>query len=161
MAQNRSQGRSAPLATNRRARHDYHILDTVEAGLALLGTEVKSIRNGKVQLKDSYVAFDRNEAFLVGVHVSPYEHGNRANHDPERRRKLLLQRREIDRLYGQVQAKGLTVIPLSLYLSGNRIKAEIALVSGKKLHDKREAARERELEKERRDALGRARKGRW
>lgn len=143
------------LARNRRVRHDYHILDTLEAGLVLQGTEVKSIREGRIQLKDSYVEFRSGEAFLVGTHVSPYSHGNRENHDPERERKLLLNRREIDRLSGRVLLKGLTVVPLSVYLKGNRIKVEIALVQGKKLYDKRQAEKKRELEREAREAVGR------
>ncbi len=141
------------LATNRRARHDYHILDTFEAGIALRGTEVKSIREGRVQLRDSYVEFRNDEAWLVSAHVSPYSHGNRENHDPERPRKLLLKRREIDRLFGSTQQKGLTVVPLKLYLKGNHIKVELALVQGKKLHDKRAAERERQADREMEEAL--------
>jgi SsrA-binding protein len=136
------------LATNRRARHDYHVLETMEAGLVLLGTEVKSIREGKVQLRDSFVEIRDGEAWMIGAHVSPYTHGNRENHDPDRPRKLLLKRREIERLFGRTLQKGFTVVPLRLYLKGNRIKAEIALVRGKKLHDKREAERQRELDRE-------------
>lgn len=148
-----------PLASNRRARHDYHVLEKLEAGLALLGTEVKSIRNGKIQLKDSYVEFRDGEAFLVGAHVSPYTHGNRENHDPERPRKLLLKRREIDRLAGSVQGKGFTVVPLEVYLKDNRIKVEVGLVRGKQQYDKRLAERERELDREAQAAVGRRRKG--
>jgi len=148
-----------PLASNRRARHDYHVLEKLEAGVALLGTEVKSIRAGKVQLKDSFVEFRGGEAFLVGVHVSPYTHGNRENHDPERPRKLLLKRREIERLAGRIQAKGFTVVPLEVYLKDNRIKVEIGLVRGKQQFDKRLAERERELDREAQAALGRTQKG--
>lgn len=141
------------VATNRRARHEYHILETLEAGLVLSGTEVKGIRTGKVQLRDSFVEFRDGDAWLIATHISPYSHGNRQNHLPERPRKLLLRQREIDRLAGKVQAKGLTVVPLSLYLKGSWIKVEIALVQGKKLHDKRQAERQREQEREAREAI--------
>ena len=143
------------LATNRRARHDYEILETLEAGIVLVGTEVKSAREGRVQLKDSYVEIREGEAFLVGAHISPYSHGNRQNHDPERSRKLLLHQREIERVYGRTTIQGQTCVPLSMYLKGNRIKLEIALAKGKKLYDKRQAARAKELDKEARDAIGR------
>ena len=136
------------LASNRRARHDYHILETLEAGLQLSGTEVKAARNGKVQLKDSFVEMRGGQAWLVGAHISPYSHGNRENHPPERDRRLLLKKRQIDRLFGRTQLKGQTVIPLSVYLKGNWIKVEIALAQGKKLYDKREAIKERELDRE-------------
>jgi len=136
------------LASNRRAQHDYHILETFEAGLLLTGTEVKAARLGKVQLKGSFVEIRDGEAWLVGAHISPYSHGNRENHPPERDRKLLLKRRQIDRLMGRSQIKGQTVIPLSIYLKGNWIKMEIALAEGKKQYDKREAIRERELDRE-------------
>jgi SsrA-binding protein len=137
-----------PLASNRRARHDYHVLETVEAGIQLAGTEVKSAREGRVQLKDSYVDFKDGQAFLVGAHISPYSHGNRENKEPERVRKLLLKKREIGRLFGRTQLKGLTVVPLSMYLKGNWVKVEIALVQGKKTFDKREAEKTRELDRE-------------
>jgi SsrA-binding protein len=137
-----------PLASNKRARHDYHVLETFEAGIQLAGTEVKSVREGRVQLKDSYVEFKDGQAYLVGAHVSPYSHGNRENRDPERVRKLLLKKREIDRLFGRTQLKGLTVVPLAVYLKGNWIKVELALVQGKKLYDKREAEKTRELDRE-------------
>ena len=141
------------LAANRRARHDYHIHDRFEAGLALTGTEVKAARSGKVQLREGFVELKDGQAFLVGVHISPYSHGNRENHVPDRPRKLLLKRREIERLYGRTRAKGFTVVPLALYLKGNLVKVEIALVSGKKLYDKRQTERERELDREAREAL--------
>jgi SsrA-binding protein len=146
-----------PLASNRKARHDYHVLETVEAGMVLDGTEVKSARQGRVQLKDSYVEFRDGEAFLVGAHISAYSHGNRENHEPERARKLLLNRREIDKLAGRTVAKGLTVVPLSVYLRGDRVKVEIALAQGKKLYDKRETEKLRELDREARDAVKAAR----
>jgi SsrA-binding protein len=141
------------LASNRRARHEYHILETFEAGLMLSGTEVKAARTGKVQLKESYVDFRDGEAWLVGAHISPYSHGNRENHLPERPRKLLLKRREIEKLFVKVQAKGLTVVPLNLLVKGAWLKLEIALVQGKKLHDKRDTERERELDREAQEAV--------
>ena len=136
------------IATNRKAFHDYFVLQKVEAGIALTGTEVKSLREGRVNLKDSYIGFDHGEAFLIAAHISPYSHGNIQNHDPERKRKLLLHRREIDRLQGQVVEKGLTIVPLRLYFKGGRVKAEIAVVRGKKLYDKRETEKRRELDRE-------------
>lgn len=146
------------LASNKRARHDYHILETVEAGIQLSGTEVKSARAGKVQLKDSYIEFKGGQAYLVGAHISPYSHGNRENHPPEAVRRLLLRKREIDRLFGRTQLKGLTVIPLSVYLKGNWIKVEIALAQGKKLYDKRETEKTRELDREAEAAI---KGGKW
>ncbi len=143
------------LAENRRARHEYTILDTFEAGLQLKGTEVKAARNGKVQLRDSFVEVRNGEAWLVGAHIGPYTHGNRENHEPERPRKLLLQRRELDKILGRTQLKGLTAIPLKVYLKGNWIKVEIALAQGKKLHDKRQAEKEKELDREARAAIDR------
>jgi len=137
-----------PLASNKRARYDYHVLETFEAGIRLKGTEVKSVREGRVQLKDSYVEFKEGQAFLVGAHISAYSHGNRENHDPEQVRKLLLRKREIERLFGRTQLKGLTVVPLAMYLKGNWVKVEIALVQGKKLYDKRESEKARELDRE-------------
>ncbi len=141
------------LAGNRRAFHEYHIHERFEAGIALTGTEVKSARAGKVQLKDGFVELRDGEAYLTAVHISPYSHGNRENHEPERPRKLLLKKREIERLAGRTQGKGFTVVPLKLYLKGNRIKVEIALAQGKKLYDKRQAARERDLDREAREAM--------
>jgi len=142
-----------PLASNRKARHDYEVLETVEAGVQLAGTEVKSAREGRVQLKDSYVDFRDGQAFLVGVHIGAYSHGNRENHEPERQRKLLLHKKEIDRLFGQVQQKGLTVVPLEVYLRGAWVKAEIGLVRGKKLYDKRESEKRKTIEREMRQAV--------
>ncbi len=143
------------IATNRKAFHDYFVLQKVEAGIALTGTEVKSLREGRVNLKDSYIGFDHGEAFLISAHISPYSHGNIQNHDPERKRKLLLHRREIDRLQGQVVEKGLTIVPLRLYFKGGRVKAEIAVVRGKKLYDKRETEKRRELDREAEAAMKR------
>jgi SsrA-binding protein len=143
------------IASNRKAFHDYFVLQKMEAGIALTGTEVKSLREGRVNLKDSYVDIRGGEAFLVGAHISPYSHGNRENHDPERKRKLLLHRREIDRLEGQIVEKGLTVVPLRLYFKSGRVKAEIAVVRGKKLYDKRESEKRRELDREAEAAIKR------
>jgi SsrA-binding protein len=137
-----------PVATNRKAFHDYFIEDRAEAGLVLTGTEVKSLREGRAQLKDSYVQFRQGEAFLIGAHISPYGSGSWTNHLPERDRKLLLHRREIDRWSGAVATRGVSCVPLSLYFKGAKAKAEIALVKGKKLHDKRDALRERDRRRE-------------
>jgi SsrA-binding protein len=137
------------VASNRKAFHDYFIDDRMEVGLVLTGTEVKSLRDGRAQLKDSYVQFRGGEAFLIGAHISPYASGSWTNHLPERDRKLLLHRRELDRWASAVATKGVACVPLSLYFKGSRAKAEIALVKGKKLHDKRDAIRERD---QRRDA---------
>jgi SsrA-binding protein len=136
------------VATNRKAFHDYFIEDRAEAGLVLTGTEVKSLREGRAQLKDSYVAFRGGEAFLVGAHISPYGAGSWTNHLPERERKLLLHRRELVRWASAVATRGLTCVPLTLYFKGSRAKTEIALVKGKKLHDKRDAIRDRDLKRE-------------
>jgi SsrA-binding protein len=142
-----------PLASNRKARHDYEILETLEAGLQLAGTEVKAARQGRVQLKDSYVELRDGQAFLIGAHIGAYTHGNRQNHEPERPRKLLLHKKEIDRMFGQAQQKGLTVVPLEVYLKGPWVKAELALVRGKKLFDKRETEKRKTLDREMRQAL--------
>ena len=136
------------ISTNRKAFHNYTILETVEAGLALRGTEVKSLRDSQVNFKDCYASIDDNEAWLIGCHITPYHHGSDANHDPERRRKLLLHRREISRLLGKVAERGLTLIPLRLYFKGGRAKVELGLARGKKLHDKRQTIREREARRE-------------
>lgn len=136
------------VATNRKAKHDYHILETVEAGVELLGTEVKAIRAGRINLKEAHVNFKGGEAFLVGCHISPYEHSGYAGHDPLRQRRLLLQKRQIVRLASTVQEKGLTVVPVEVVLEGNWIKIRVALVRGKQLHDKRETLRLRTLERE-------------
>jgi SsrA-binding protein len=137
-----------PIAQNRKAFHDYFIEDRAEAGLVLTGTEVKSLREGRAQLKDSFVQFRSGEAYLIGAHISPYGSGSWNNHIPERDRKLLMHRREIERWASSVATKGLTCVPLSLYFKGSRVKTEIALVKGKKQHDKRDAIRDRELKRE-------------
>jgi SsrA-binding protein len=146
------------IATNRKARHEYEILETYEAGLVLRGTEVKSLREGQVTFKDSYASISNQEAWLVGCHIPPYHHGTDANHDPDRSRKLLLHRREIERLLGKVAERGLTLVPLRLYFKEGRAKLEIGLGRGRKLHDKRDALRERDARREMaRDARGRER----
>jgi SsrA-binding protein len=137
------------ITTNRRARHEYNIEETYEAGMVLTGTEIKSIRAGKVNLQDAYARVENGEAWLFNTHVAPYEQGNRWNVDPVRTRKLLLKRGELDRLVGKLQTSGLTLIPLSLYIRNGRAKLELALARGKKLYDKRQAIQERET---RRDA---------
>lgn len=141
------------LAANRKALFDYHVLERLEAGVALTGTEVKSCRAGRIQLREGWIDFRDGEAWLTGVHVSAYENGPRDSPVPDRARRLLLSRREIDRLEERARAKGFTVVPLSVYLKGDRIKVEIALVQGKQLHDKRESEKRRELEREARRAL--------
>jgi SsrA-binding protein len=145
------------VATNRRARHEYEILETIEAGLVLLGPEVKSLRAGKANLTDAYATLRRGELFLVGAHVSPYEQAGRENPDPKRERKLLLHRAEIARLGSRATERGLTLIPLQLYFSGGRVKVEIALARGKKTIDKRRSIREREEQREVDRALRRGR----
>ena len=140
------------IADNRRARHDYHLLDRYEAGLVLTGTEVKSLRDGKATLQQAYADVREGEAWLVGLHIAEYGQGNRSNHDPDRARKLLLHRREIDQLYGRVRERGFTVVPTRLYFRDGRVKVELALARGKELHDKRRdiAARDaqRQIERE-------------
>ncbi|MBX5463961.1 MAG: SsrA-binding protein SmpB [Clostridia bacterium] len=132
------------VAENRKARHDYFVEETVEAGLVLTGTEIKSIRAGHVNLRESHAMIRNGEVFLYGMHIAPYEQGNRFNHDPLRPRKLLLHRREIDRLYGRVRQQGFTLVPLRLYIARGRAKVELALVRGKKQYDKRRAIAERD-----------------
>ncbi len=136
------------LASNKKAFHDYSILEKLEAGIALLGTEVKSCREGRVNLRDSYAVVRHNEAFLLNCHISPYSHGNRENHEPTRTRKLLLHAKEIRKLLGKTQEKGLTVVPLRMYLRRGRIKVELGVARGKKLIDKRESERGKEMERE-------------
>jgi SsrA-binding protein len=143
------------VTANRRARHEYLIEDTIEAGLVLSGPEIKSIRAGKANLQDAYARVENGEAWLYNMHVAPYEQGNRFNVDPVRRRKLLLHRREIDRLMGKAQEKGLALVPLSLYLRHGFAKIELATARGKKLYDRREAIASREAQR----AQDRARKG--
>ena len=144
------------IATNRKAFHNFTILETYEAGLVLRGTEVKSLRDSQVNFKDCYASIDNGEAWLIGCHISPYHHGSDANHDPERTRKLLLHQKEIGRLLGKVAERGLTIVPLRLYFKGGRAKVELGLARGKKLHDKRATIRERD---ERREMAKEAREG--
>jgi SsrA-binding protein len=136
------------IVDNRRARHDYHLTEKVEAGLALAGTEVKALRDGKATLQQAYAEVRDGEAWLVGLHIPEYGQGNRANHDPDRPRKLLLHRREIDRLYAQVRERGFTLVPTRLYFKDGRVKAEIAVGRGKELHDKRRAIADRDAKRQ-------------
>jgi SsrA-binding protein len=140
--------RDRAIATNRRARHEYSILETYEAGVVLRGTEVKSLRAGLVNFKDSYATVRNGEVWWLGCHINPYSHGTDANHDPERDRKLLLHAKEISKLSGKVAERGLTLIPLKLYFKSGRAKLELGLGRGKKLHDKRSTLREREVKRE-------------
>ena len=145
------------ITQNRRARHDYEILDTIEAGLVLLGPEVKSLREGRANLSDAYAAIRGSEAWLVNAHISPYAQAARENPDPRRERKLLLHRREIARLAGQVSERGLTLVPLSMYFKAGRAKVELGLARGKRSYDKRETIRRREQEREIERAMRRGR----
>jgi SsrA-binding protein len=148
---------SKVLASNRKVRHEYHILEREVAGVELLGTEVKSAREGRVNLRDAYVSFSGGEAHLVGCHISSYRNAGYASHDPMRRRRLLLHKRQIERLAAKVQEKGLTVVPLAMMVEGNWIKVEIALARGKLMHDKRETLRRRTLDREAEQDLQRRR----
>ncbi len=143
------------LSDNRQAGHNYFLMERFEAGMVLTGTEVKAAKDGKVQLKDAYATVLGNEAWLVNAHISQYSHGNRENHPPVRNRKLLLHRREIDKLLGQSREKGLALIPTRIYLKSGRIKCELAVARGKKLHDKREAEKARTAEAEARAEMRR------
>jgi SsrA-binding protein len=136
------------IATNRKARYQYHFDDTYEAGLVLMGSEIKSIRAGRVSLQEGFVLFEEEEAWLVNVHIAQYDAASRQNHEPKRRRKLLLHRREIDRLHSRTREKGYTVIPTKLYLKDGRAKVEIALVRGKKQYDKRQAIAKRDSKRQ-------------
>ncbi len=136
------------IAENRKARHDYFILETYEAGIALVGTEVKSIRQGAVNLKDSWCSIEDGELFLRDMHISPYEKGNLFNRDPRRPRRLLMHKREILKLFGMLKTQGLTLIPLSLYFKDSKVKVQLGLCKGKKLYDKRETAAKRSANRE-------------
>ncbi len=138
------------IATNRKARHDYHILDTYEAGLVLFGSEIKSIRSGQISIKEAYIRIDetRLEAWLVNAHIAPYDPASRQNHEPTRNRKLLLHKKEIAKMWDAVRQKGVTIIPLRVYLQMGRAKIEIALARGKRQYDKREAIARRDAERE-------------
>lgn len=141
------------LCSNKKAYHDYHIEESLEAGIELKGTEIKSLREGKANLKDSYAIIKDGEPFLIGCHISPYSHGNIYNHEPLRTKKLLLHKEEIRKLTGKVTQRGFTLIPLKIYLSKGRAKVEIAMARGKKLFDKREAIKEKDLRRESEKAL--------
>jgi SsrA-binding protein len=142
------------LVTNRKARHDYHIEETYEAGIVLTGTEVKSLRDGRGNLKDSYAMINNGEIFLYNMHISAYDQGNRFNHDPTRTRKLLMHKREILRLLGYVKEKGYAIVPLRVYINERgRVKVELALAKGKKLYDKRQDIAKRDAERELRRAF--------
>lgn len=147
-------GKEKIIATNRKARHDYFIDETYEAGIALTGTEIKSARAGRVNLRDSYVQVKNGELWLIDTHIAPYEQAGHSSHKPKRPRKLLMHRHEINRLQGKVQEKGYTLVPLRLYLKNNKwAKVEIALARGKKLYDKRQAIRKRDAQQEMERAL--------
>ena len=135
------------IARNKKAYHDYFVLETYEAGIELYGTEIKSIRNGRVNLKDSFCSVDNGEMFAIGMHISPYEHGNIFNRDPMRKKKLLLHKKEIMKLFGQNQQQWLSIIPLELYIKNGRAKLQIGLCKGKKLHDKRDVAAQRDAQR--------------
>lgn len=143
-----AKARRHTVARNPKATHDYHILDTWEAGIVLTGTEVKSLRNGKASIKEAYARLRNGEVFLEGANITPYEQGNRYNHDPVRTRKLLLHRREIDRIIGAVEQRGLTLVPMEIYFSNGKAKVALALGKGKKVHDKREDLKRRAAERE-------------
>jgi SsrA-binding protein len=148
---------SKEVSVNRQAFHNYDILEKFEAGMVLTGTEIKSAREGRVNLKDSYGMVKGGEVWLLNCHISPYSHGNYANHDPLRTRKLLLHHSEIRRLIGRTTEKGLTLVPLRVYLKDGRLKCELALAKGRKLHDKREVSRQKTIDKETKQALSQRR----
>ena len=141
------------VAQNRQAFHNYEILEKFEAGIVLTGTEIKSARDGKVNLKDSYGLVKAGEVWLLNCHISPYSHGNYSNHEPLRTRKLLLRRPEINKLIGRTTERGLTLVPLRMYLKEGRLKCELALAKGRKVHDKREVSKKKTIDKETRQAL--------
>jgi len=144
---------SNDISVNRQAFHNYAIIEKFEAGMVLTGTEIKSARDGRVNLKDAYGLVKAGEVWLLNCHISPYSHGNYANHEPLRTRKLLLKRSEINRLIGRTTEKGLTLVPLRLYLKAGRLKCELALAKGRKVHDKREVSRQKTIDKETRQVL--------
>jgi SsrA-binding protein len=146
-------GNDELLADNRKARHDYEILETLEAGMALLGTEVKAIREGRVNLRDSYAVVEKGEVFALNIHISPYSHRGYADHEPMRKRKLLLHKAEIRKLIGRTVEKGLTLVPLKMYFKSGKVKMAIGLARGKKALDKRETIKKREADRETRAAV--------
>jgi SsrA-binding protein len=147
------------VATNRKARHEYLIEDTFEAGMVLTGSEIKSIRAGQVNLRDGYATIRNGEVWLLNAHIAPYHQASYENHEPRRERKLLMHRREINRLVGKLQEKGLTLVPLQIYLKNSRAKIELGVARGKKLHDKRDSMRERDDRRQMARAVGRRQKG--
>jgi SsrA-binding protein len=155
MAKGKRKAAPGDVATNRQARHRYHLLESWQAGVQLTGTEVKSLRDGKAQIKDGYAAVRDGEVWLHNVHIPPYAPASRENHEPERSRKLLLHRREIERLIGKTRETGLTIVPTRLYFTGGRAKVEIALARGKDVGDKRAAIKEREMKREMERAIRR------
>ncbi|MGH8966736.1 MAG: SsrA-binding protein SmpB [Actinomycetes bacterium] len=159
MAKEKDTGRKM-VAQNKKARHDYTILDTYEAGVALMGTEVKSLRLGRASLVDSFATIDDGEVFLRGLHIPEYIRGSWTNHEPRRTRKLLLHRGEIERLIGKIREGGLTLVPMSLYFSDGKVKLELALARGKRAYDKRADLAKRDADREIQRAYGRAVKGR-
>ena len=148
MAKRRRKAAAGDVATNRQASYRFNLLERFECGIVLTGTEVKSLREGNAQLKDSYAVVRDNEIWLIGMYIAPYAPGSRQNHDPERDRKLLLHRSEIERLIGKTRERGLTLVPTRLYFSGSRAKVELALARGKDVYDKRQAIRKREVARE-------------
>jgi SsrA-binding protein len=142
-----------PIAENRKAFHDYHVLETFEAGIALLGTEVKGIREGRANLRDSFARVEQGEVWLYNVHINPYSHRGYVDHDPRRRRKLLLHRHEIRKLIGKTVERGLTLVPTRMYFNKGKVKVTIALAKGKQAHDKRETIKRREIDRETRAAV--------
>ncbi|HEX7088036.1 MAG TPA: SsrA-binding protein SmpB [Vicinamibacterales bacterium] len=159
MTQTDRQAAQRIVAENRKALHDYHILESFEAGIALQGTEVKSIREGRVNLRDSFARVEDGEVWVYNIHISPYSHRGYADHEPTRRRKLLLHRQEIRKLIGRTVERGMTLVPLRLYFRNNRAKIALGLAKGKQAHDKREAIRRRDVDRETRAAI-KARSGR-
>src|SRR6266516_763533 len=147
------------IATNRRARHDYHVEEVIEAGVSLVGSEVKSLRDGKASLQDAYAVVRNEEVFLMGVHITPYPQAALQNHEPTRARKLLLHKSEIRKLIGKTAEKGLTLVPLRMYFKGNKVKVEIGVAKGKKHYDKRESIAKREAEREMAKRQGQRRRG--
>ena len=154
-------GNNSVVATNRKARHNYSIIDTYEAGIALVGTEVKSLREGRASLADAFATVDDGEVWLRNVHIPEYTQGTWTNHMPRRTRKLLLHRREIEKLIGKTKESGLSLVPLSMYFKDGKVKVEIALAKGKKAYDKRQALAKRDAQRDISKAMGRALKGRF
>lgn len=146
------------IAENKKVRHEYHILETLEAGIVLKGSEVKALRNQQITLKDSYISFQGDEAFLQNAHISEYKASSYNNHEPERLRKLLLHRREIENIFKAIREKGMTCVPLKIYFKQGKVKLEVALVKGKQLHDKREALKTRAVNRDLQRTLKRSKK---